>query len=255
MSTKVCSSCLKRIDSAKFQTHLLSECVVRHPNKKQVLVVDRSHSKKVKEASLVTASNEVKKPICPHCSVTLKDENRLAIHLSSKCPKSPAVILKKKQQARIQPVSTPPVARKDVDRLTYVLKVKSSVSTGKGKPISIYPCPLCKLKFASKDTLEQHMTNRCPMVSGNKPLVKLKPKKKKKSPKKSKLRGKKLTQHDATVLKQALSIKSSDPAIAAFLEKNPVKEQISHFGVPQDKYRRSAYGRSGMEYDSWSRNK
>ncbi|QLE84038.1 hypothetical protein FLM48_02425 [Shewanella sp. Scap07] len=124
MSTKVCSSCLKLIDSVKFQSHLLSECAVRYPNKNKCLLLINFNQKKVKEASLVTAYKEVEqKPICPHCSEILKDEKRLAIHLSSKCPKSPDVIKKKKQQAKKEPASSSTVARNDVDSLTAVSRV------------------------------------------------------------------------------------------------------------------------------------
>ncbi|EIJ36996.1 hypothetical protein [Thiothrix nivea] len=39
--------------------------------------------------------------------------------------------------------------------------------------------------------------------------------------------------------------------ILDYLEKNPTKEGIGKFGVPQDKYRYDFYGSNSMEYDIW----
>lgn len=39
--------------------------------------------------------------------------------------------------------------------------------------------------------------------------------------------------------------------IFEYLKKNPTKEEIGKFGVPQDKYRYGFYGSTSMEYDIW----
>lgn len=66
----------------------------------------------------------------------------------------------------------------------------------------------------------------------------------------------KLTVKDAAELKKILTDDSfyKDKEIALYLAKNPIKEQLGKFGVPQDKYRWGNFGASTMEYDSWSRN-
>ncbi len=47
----------------------------------------------------------------------------------------------------------------------------------------------------------------------------------------------------------------SDPQIRSYLERNPVREEMGKFGVPQDKYRWGFYGHGTMEYDSWGKPK
>lgn len=39
--------------------------------------------------------------------------------------------------------------------------------------------------------------------------------------------------------------------ISEYLRKNPSKDGIGKFGVPQDKYRWGFYGHTSMEYDNW----
>lgn len=41
--------------------------------------------------------------------------------------------------------------------------------------------------------------------------------------------------------------------IRAYLERNPVPDDMGPMGVPQSKYRRGTYGLHSMEYDTWSR--
>ncbi|MCL1047524.1 hypothetical protein L2737_19670 [Shewanella electrodiphila] len=203
------------------------------------------------------------KPTCPFCAVILKDEKRLAAHVSSKCPKSPQAILHKKLKLSKTPSqkiqTSKPISqgidRDKVDRFTYVLK--KPVPINKNKTSVVYLCPHCRIKFASEEFLNTHISIRCTKNPANKKNRLALPKqkvKRKKSKKVLKKKEQKLTQQDASNLKQALAIKSSDPVIAAYLANNPLEEQVSPFGLPQDKYRRSAYGRHGMEYDSWSRN-
>jgi hypothetical protein len=45
----------------------------------------------------------------------------------------------------------------------------------------------------------------------------------------------------------------ADKMVADYLKRNPVKDEMGKFGVPQDKYRWGFYGNKTMEYDSWSR--
>jgi hypothetical protein len=44
-----------------------------------------------------------------------------------------------------------------------------------------------------------------------------------------------------------------DPAIADYLQRNPVRAGMGKFGVPQDSFRWGFYGHRTMEYDSWGR--
>ena len=43
----------------------------------------------------------------------------------------------------------------------------------------------------------------------------------------------------------------NDQAIADYLRRNPVTEDMGKFGVPQDKYRYKFYGHASMEVDQW----
>jgi hypothetical protein len=43
----------------------------------------------------------------------------------------------------------------------------------------------------------------------------------------------------------------TNKAIAQYVAKNPNKDEIGKFGVPQDKYRHGSYGVYSMEYDGW----
>lgn len=45
----------------------------------------------------------------------------------------------------------------------------------------------------------------------------------------------------------------SDQAIADYLKRFPVHEEIGKFGVPQDKYRWGFYGSRTMEFNAWRR--
>jgi uncharacterized C2H2 Zn-finger protein len=65
-----------------------------------------------------------------------------------------------------------------------------------------------------------------------------------------------LTVKDIRELKKIRTADSfyQNKEVAAYLSKNPKKEHIGKFGVPQDKYRWGYFGSSTMEYDSWSRN-
>lgn len=46
---------------------------------------------------------------------------------------------------------------------------------------------------------------------------------------------------------------SKNKEIASYLRRNPEKEMLGKFGVPQDKYRYGFYGSHSMEYDTWSK--
>ena len=41
--------------------------------------------------------------------------------------------------------------------------------------------------------------------------------------------------------------------IYQYLQRNPYKEELGKYGVPQDKYRYGAYGSNSMEYDAWGK--
>ena len=43
----------------------------------------------------------------------------------------------------------------------------------------------------------------------------------------------------------------NDRAIADYLRRNPVTEDMGKFGVPQDKYRYNFFGHASMEVDQW----
>ncbi|OAI09676.1 hypothetical protein A1359_18510 [Methylomonas lenta] len=45
----------------------------------------------------------------------------------------------------------------------------------------------------------------------------------------------------------------SDQSIREYLARNPMKEEMGKFGVPQDKYRWGFYGSKTIEFDAWSR--
>lgn len=43
----------------------------------------------------------------------------------------------------------------------------------------------------------------------------------------------------------------NDAEIAAYVKAHPELDKYGSKGLPQDKYRRSAYGRKSMQYDAW----
>lgn len=68
------------------------------------------------------------------------------------------------------------------------------------------------------------------------------------------LTAKRITPEDARELRRANQDSLvSDQAIADYLKRFPVHEEIGKFGVPQDKYRWGFYGSRSMEYDVWRR--
>ncbi|WP_370611536.1 hypothetical protein [Klebsiella aerogenes] len=58
---------------------------------------------------------------------------------------------------------------------------------------------------------------------------------------------------DAHQVNKAGSEFYTDPAIEKYLAQHPEPPKIGKFGVPQAKFKYSTYGRSGMEYDTWSK--
>lgn len=64
-----------------------------------------------------------------------------------------------------------------------------------------------------------------------------------------------LTAAEALELRKAIEDQNlcSDREIAEYLKKNPLKDEMGKFGVPQDKYRWGFYGSKSMEYDAWGK--
>lgn len=93
---------------------------------------------------------------------------------------------------------------------------------------STLTCPFCKTEINAKN-YEKHIKDRCP-----KRLVSL-------------------VQQSASPTR--LPVTCHDPAIAAYLARNPAPETIGPQGTPQAKFRQGTYGLAGMEYDSWGRGK
>jgi len=93
---------------------------------------------------------------------------------------------------------------------------------------STSPCPFCKTEINAKN-YEKHIKDRCP-----KRLVRL---------------------EQQSASSTGLSVTCHDPAIAAYLARNPAPETIGPQGTPQAKFRQGTYGLAGMEYDSWGRGK
>ena len=52
-------------------------------------------------------------------------------------------------------------------------------------------------------------------------------------------------------LKETNMIKNKE--ISRYLQRNPDKEELGKYGVPQDKYRYGFYGSHSMEYDAWGK--
>ncbi|MCL1140883.1 hypothetical protein [Shewanella pneumatophori] len=104
---------------------------------------------------------------------------------------------------------------------------KSQINKECSGVLKLVLCPKCSTPIAEKK-LKSHMTSRCP----NRSIV---------------------SQVTSLRSGKACSSTYNDPEIAAYLNRNPEPEKVGPRGLPQDKYRRSAYGRSGMEYDSWGR--
>ncbi|MGS0675511.1 hypothetical protein [Shewanella sp. 125m-1] len=104
---------------------------------------------------------------------------------------------------------------------------KSPINKESSGALKLVFCPKCSTSISEKK-LKSHLASRCPNRT---------------------------TASQGTSLRsgKACSSTYNDPEIAEYLKKNPEPEKVGPRGIPQDKYRRSAYGRSGMEYDSWGR--
>ena len=62
-----------------------------------------------------------------------------------------------------------------------------------------------------------------------------------------------MTQEEAKQLRAAMNETEllTNKEIAAYIKRNPLKEEVGKFGLPQDKYRWGFFGSRSMQYDVW----
>ncbi|MCG7879351.1 MAG: hypothetical protein N0C90_23905 [Candidatus Thiodiazotropha endolucinida] len=121
----------------------------------------------------------------------------------------------------------------------------------KSKGDEFVSCPKCKKQVKAKN-LKKHLRR----IHGERVL----PKKSARSGKKSKVKFtttpvNKMTPSEAAEYRKSLEDVhlGEDRAISEYLKKNPSKDEMGKFGVPQDKYRWGFYGSKSMEYDVWGK--
>lgn len=83
-------------------------------------------------------------------------------------------------------------------------------------------CPYCGVSISLKK-FERHIRSKCPKHKGTAQISK---------------NGNKFY---------------TDPDIEKYLALHPEPPKIGKFGIPQAKFKYNTYGRSGMEYDTWSK--
>lgn len=119
---------------------------------------------------------------------------------------------------------------------------KKTEKEGVKRDIDWIECPLCgspvKMRHLRRHMRRVHCVALSPSTEPN-PVRK----------------AKRITPEEARELRRANQDNSlvSDQAIADYLKRFPVNEEIGKFGVPQDKYRWGFYGSRSMEYDAWRR--
>ncbi|WP_455425717.1 hypothetical protein [Dryocola sp. LX212] len=100
--------------------------------------------------------------------------------------------------------------------------VPASKASPPGQAPDMRICPHCNASVSPKK-FDKHVRSKCPK------------------------------RKDAHQVNKAGSEFYTDPAIEKYLALHPEPPKIGKFGVPQAKFKYSTYGRSGMEYDTWSK--
>jgi len=103
-------------------------------------------------------------------------------------------------------------------------------------------CPKCKSKIVRKNLkkhlMKVHGINEENSIKSNRPPVVNQSKAE-------------MAREILLALKETNMTKNKE--IYQYLQRNPYKEELGKYGVPQDKYRYGAYGSNSMEYDAWGK--
>jgi len=129
--------------------------------------------------------------------------------------------------------------------------IKQTALVGNDSEFTI--CPDCN-KAVKKKNLKKHIRRiheKKKFNAKNNQPNKGKPKKSRAIP----LPAHRMTPEDAAELRKAMEETHlvQNREIEEYLKKNPSKDGMGKFGVPQDKYRWGFYGSKSMEYDIWGK--